>query len=683
MDDIIQKAAHVTPHPRQIAWQELEFIAFIHFGVNTFTDREWGDGREDPAIFDPSEFDARQWVRAARAAGMRMVLLTAKHHDGFCLWPSKYTEHSVKNSPWHGGKGDVVREVSEACREGGLKFGVYLSPWDRHEPGYGDSPRYNAHFRGQIRELLTNYGDVAEFWFDGACGEGPNGKRQVYDWESYYALIRELQPGAAIAICGLDVRWCGNEAGNVRRSEWSVIPVPSSGVRPEVDAQQRDLGSRERLRGAERLVWFPAEVNTSIRPGWFYHASQDNQVKSLEHLLEVYYGSVGGNAVFLLNLPPDRRGLIHENDAARLAELGTVLRETFKTNLAAGAKASASAVRGDDPRFGPDKAVDGWKDSYWSTDDGVTAAELEFDLGAEKTFNQAMLQEHIRSGQRVEAFALDAWDGAAWRELARATVIGYKRLLRFPETTARKVRLRVLESRVCPTLSHFGLYRAPLVLSPPSIRRDKQGTVTISCRTPGPRLRYTLDGSDPTADSPEFREPFALPKGGTVKARAFGARPGEMSAVSRVDFDVCKAKWRVVHVDNEAAPAEAAKNAIDDDPDTIWITEWRDASPPHPHEIQIDLGETLELEGFTYLPRQQHGTGGTILDYAFYTSADGRDWGQPRSKGQFANIRNNPVLQTVRFGKPAPARFIRLVGLSEVEGNPWTSAAEVGVLTAR
>ncbi len=470
--DIISKAAHVVPSARQLAWQKLEFQAFIHFGMNTFTDQEWGSGKEDPKLFNPVEFNADQWVSAFKAASMKGVILTAKHHDGFCLWPSKYTEHSVKNSPWKNGRGDVMRELSEACRRGGLSFGVYLSPWDRHEPIYGDSPRYNEYFRNQLTELLTNYGEISEVWFDGACGEGPNGKRQIYDWGSYYKLIRHLQPGAVISIVGPDVRWCGNEAGNTRKSEWSVLPArkipenfkgdPAFG-RLLVDGHKKDLGSREKLRNAQELIWFPAQVNTSIRPGWFYHANQDNQVKSLKHLLDIYYTSLGGNGQFLLNIPPDARGLIHENDVARLKELGDILRETFRRNLVKDARVTASQVRGNDPQYAPQNIVDGKTDTYWLAEVATEAATIEFDLPSAKTFNRAMLMENIKVGQRVEQFTLEIWNGQQWQEIAQSTVIGYKRLLRFSEVTTQKVRIRILQSRLCPTLSEFGLYLEPQI----------------------------------------------------------------------------------------------------------------------------------------------------------------------------------------------------------------------------
>ena len=453
--EIIYKAAHVVPTERQVAWQEIEFEAFIHFGVNTFTDREWGDGKESPAIFNPVEFNAQQWVEAFKAARMRGVVLTAKHHDGFCLWPSRYTEHSVKGSPWKGSKGDIVKELSQACRQGGLRFGVYLSPWDRHEATYGDSSKYNEYFRNQLTELLTNYGPIHEVWFDGACGEGPNGKRQVYDWESYYEVVRRLQPGAAISIVGPDARWCGNEAGHTRESEWSVIPT-------DYNHADNDIGSREKILKAKELKWHPAQVNTSIRPGWFYHASQDNQVKSLEHLLDVYYGSVGGNGQFLLNLPPDKRGLIHENDVERLKELGRVLRETFDENLAQGCSVKASAVCRVDDKYRAENIVDGDKNTYWTTDEWVETATVEFDLGQEKSFNVVKVQEYIKTGQRVEEFSLEIWEGGKWIEIARSTVIGYKRLLRFDTIRARRVRLKIIQSRVSPTICEFGLYRGPV-----------------------------------------------------------------------------------------------------------------------------------------------------------------------------------------------------------------------------
>ncbi|OHB62637.1 MAG: alpha-fucosidase [Planctomycetes bacterium RBG_13_60_9] len=454
---MICQAANVRPSPPQLAWQELEFIAFIHYTVNAFTDKEWGEGTESPAIFNPTELDVRQWVRVCKDAGMKMIILTAKHHDGFCLWPSKYTEHTVKNSPYKNGRGDIVGELAQACREAGLKLGLYLSPWDRHEPTYGDTEGYNRFYRNQLREILSNYGEITEVWFDGA--KGANAKDMEYDWNGYYAIVRELQPKAVI-FNGPDIRWVGNERGFARESEWSVMNRNDE-LFGFINPTQKDLGSLKVLGTGDRLVWYPAETDVSIRPGWFYHAKEDDKVKSVEHLLDIYFSSVGYNSVLLLNLPPDRRGLIHENDVQRLREFRKVLDAIFEENLASGAKAQASNVKGNNPAFGADKITDGDKETYWTTDDWTASATVELDLGQGRTFDVAELAEHIETGQRISEFALDAWDGGNWREFARGTTVGYKRLLRFDDVTTSRVRLRILDSRVSPTLSGFGLYQAP------------------------------------------------------------------------------------------------------------------------------------------------------------------------------------------------------------------------------
>ncbi|OBY78212.1 alpha-fucosidase [Paenibacillus sp. KS1] len=483
----VKAAALVRPSERQLAIQEMEFYAFVHFTVNTFTDQEWGSGQEQPDIFNPTQLDARQWVRACKAAGMKGLILTCKHHDGFCLWPSEYTEHSVKNSPWKDGKGDVVLEVADACREGGLKFGIYLSPWDRHEPCYGDSPAYNEYFTNQLRELLTRYGDIFCVWFDGACGEGPNGKRQIYDWNGYYALIRELQPEASISVCGPDVRWCGNEAGHCRKSEWSVVPAQlqdkeriqehsqqedNAEFAKRFTSEDEDLGSRDIIAYVSELVWYPAEVDTSIRPGWFYHASQDDQVKSLDELRNVYYGSVGGNATLLLNIPADTRGLLHENDVQRLEELGAWISNTFETNVARDAAATASeAMAG----YEAANILDGNRDTFWAPEQGTEVASITVDLGTEQTFDHIVLQEY-RYTQRIESFSLEYWqaDAAAttedctdtaagrgtWQPILEGTIIGHKRICHFPAISSSRLRLQITGSRWWPNLSTFEVYNS-------------------------------------------------------------------------------------------------------------------------------------------------------------------------------------------------------------------------------
>ena len=454
LESIVAKAARVVPSPNQLAWQEREFIAFAHFGMNTFTDREWGDGKEPPALFNPAEFDARQWVQVFKAAGMKLLILTAKHHDGFCLWPTATTTHSVKSSPWKNGNGDVVAEVARACREAGLAFGVYVSPWDRHEPVYGESPRYDEFFRAQLRELLTRYGEVAEVWFDGANGEGPNGKRQVYDWPSYYRVVRELQPKAVIFGMAPDVRWVGTESGYGRETEWSVVPLKlrdGAALRPEAphplddafvpgDLTAADLGSREAIRTAPVLAWYPAETDVSIRPGWFYHAKQDAQVKTPEKLVDIYFSSVGRNGVLLLNVPPDPRGRIADADVKSLQGMRAILDRTLATSVAQARLPN------------PARAVG-------------SAAVYEVPIGGGRAFDVALLQEDIRQGQRVEQFTLELCAADGCREFARGTTIGHKRLLRFPEVQVdagrrdARVRLTIGQARGTPALSAVAVYR--------------------------------------------------------------------------------------------------------------------------------------------------------------------------------------------------------------------------------
>jgi len=471
---VLNLAAGLAPSGRQTAWQELEYMAFCHFSINTFTGKEWGDGTEDPALFNPVSFDARQWMKVFKEAGIRQVILTAKHHDGFCLWPSRYTAHSVAGSPWKEGRGDVVKEVSEACREYGLKFGVYLSPWDRHEKTYGDSPAYNRYFMNQLTELLTGYGEVSEVWFDGACAEGPNGKRQEYDWPSYYRLIRRLQPEAVIAVMGPDARWVGTESGYGRSTEWSVVPVkiPEHGVRNSLagvkdtaaffipgDMMANDLGSREKIMKAGALAWYPSEVDVSIRPGWFYHESEDSLVKSPEKLLDIYFSSVGRNSVLLLNIPPDRNGLLNPGDVASLMGLQEILRKTFGENLLAG---SSVAVRAPKSTGTEGNLVDGDPSTYLEVPGDMPVLEIEYNLQKEVTFNVFSLQEYLRKGQRVESFVLEVFAGGEWKPITEGTTIGYKRMLHFENTTASRIRLRITASRASPVLAETGLWLCPV-----------------------------------------------------------------------------------------------------------------------------------------------------------------------------------------------------------------------------
>ena len=437
----IDMASRLVPTPQQLAWQQMEFTCFLHFGINTFTGREWGDGKEDPAIFNPTELDCEQWVRALKEGGFKMAIITAKHHDGFCLWPTRTTKHSVASSPWKNGKGDVVQELRKACDKYGLKFGVYLSPWDRNAECYGQGEAYNKFFIEQLTELLTNYGEVHEVWFDGANGEGPNGKKQEYDWDAILKTIRRLQPKAVTAIMGDDVRWVGNEGGLGRTTEWSATALmpnsyPGSDEvykRLGINAMSKDLGSRELVSKASDLFWYPSEVDVSIRPGWFYHAEEDGKVKSLKHLSDIYFQSVGYNSVLLLNIPPDRRGLIHEADIKRLKEFADYRQQTFADN----------------------RVKNGRK--YWSTTSG---GEAVYALKSKSEINLVMLQEDITKGQRVEAFTVEALMDNGWKEVGKGTTIGYKRMLRFPAVNANKLRVRIDECRLTAYVSQVAAYYA-------------------------------------------------------------------------------------------------------------------------------------------------------------------------------------------------------------------------------
>jgi alpha-L-fucosidase len=410
-------AGRPTPSPAQLAWQRDELAMFLHFGVNTFTDREWGDGREDPAIFAPANLDARAWARAARAAGFRALVLTAKHHDGFCLWPSRTTEHSVAKSPFRNGSGDVVREFTDACRAEGLKAGLYLSPWDRNNPTYGDSPRYNDLYAAQLTELLTNYGPIAEVWFDGANGEGPNGKRQTYDWPRVWGIVRRLQPDAVMfSDAGPDVRWCGNERGTAGDPNWSTVD-PAAVPYPGADGP----GVNAALQHGDPAgpVWRPAEVDVSIRPGWFYHAAEDARVRTVDNLLGLYFTSVGRNAKLLLNVPPTRDGLLHPTDVARLTEFRARREAMFAEDLVSGAR----------------------RDGRETTLELRRAAQVSV----------ARLAEDVARGQRVSRYTLSgADDGGEWRVLSRGTTIGHAKLDRFEPARVRRVRLTIDDAVATP-----------------------------------------------------------------------------------------------------------------------------------------------------------------------------------------------------------------------------------------
>lgn len=437
------------PTEEQMKWHEMEMNAFIHFTTNTFTGREWGMGNESPSVFNPSELNVRQWTHALREAGFKGLILTAKHHDGFCLWPSKFTSHTVAASPYKNGKGDIVKEVADACKNDGLKFGVYLSPWDRNHARYGQK-EYVSYYRNQLTELFSNYGEVFEMWFDGANGGdgyygGANEVRKIdgskyYDWPGTIALVKNMQPGVIFfSDAGPGVRWVGNEKGIAGTTNWNMITTDT------LFAGKAGIEHLLSTGAIDGKQWVPAEVDVSIRPGWFYHEDQNDKVKSGDELFDIYLTSVGRGSTLLLNIPPDRRGLFHEKDIQSLKDFRKKLNTVFAKNLAIGAKGMSYHTREGD--FSPMKMLDGDKNTYWATEDGIKESNFIIELKEAQTVNYIVIQEYIRLGQRVKSFSVDAWQNGDWKKIGEGTTIGYKRILRLPETKTDKIRVNFHDSR--------------------------------------------------------------------------------------------------------------------------------------------------------------------------------------------------------------------------------------------
>lgn len=451
-----------VPAANQLAWHQMELNAFVHFTTNTFTGKEWGYGDESPAIFNPTQYNADQWVQIFKNAGFKGVILTCKHHDGFCLWPSKYTEHSVKNSPWQQGQGDVVRDVMRACKKYELKFGVYLSPWDRNHADYG-STAYIDYYRNQLNELFTTYGPVFEMWFDGANGGdgyygGKREKRSIqgstyYDWPTTLNQVRELEPEILFfSDAGPGVRWVGNERGVAGETNWNTISP---------DTLYAGKAGIENLlnTGAENGThWIPAEVDVSIRKGWFYHSEEDSLVKSPEQLFEIYLTSVGRGSTLLLNIPPDKRGLVHTLDSSSLMGFRALLDSAFKTNIVSGKPVQVSSFRGKDEKYGASNLVDNDAETYWATDDAVTTGSIEIDLGETKPLNFILLQEYIPLGQRIKAFTVEVRNNNTWQQIAEGTTIGYKRILKLNGVNSDAVRIIITDSKASPVISNIAVY---------------------------------------------------------------------------------------------------------------------------------------------------------------------------------------------------------------------------------
>ncbi|MDR1881547.1 MAG: alpha-L-fucosidase [Prevotella sp.] len=651
------------PSEDQIKWQKLEYYMFVHFGPNTFTDVEWGDGKEDPKVFNPAGVDCRQWAATAKAAKMKGIIITAKHHDGFCLWPSKYSAHTVRESPWKDGKGDILKELSDACREYGLKFGLYLSPWDRNHPAYGTNG-YNQVFANTLDEVLSGYGEVFEQWFDGANGEGHNGKKQVYNWDLFHKTVYRNQAHAIIfSDVGPGCRWMGNEKGIAGETNWSTLNT--EGFEPG-----RGAPSVEILNNGEQggKAWVPAETDVSIRPGWFYSPSTDDKVKTVEELMDIYYTSVGRNSNLLLNVPPDRRGRIHPADSMRLMEFRKAIDEAFEENLVSGSEARSGETRSG-AQYRPDNILDDDYDTYWASKDDSLSPSIEIEFKKSATFNRLLLQEYIPLGQRVSSFSVKYRDEekGGWCELTKATTIGYKRILRFPAVTTDKIKIE-FNALAGPVISAIGAYKAREQLSAPVIERDKAGLVTIGSKTPDPVIYYTTDGKEASVNSIRYQKPFAMPQGGVIRAIAAVEDGHRTSEAVTVSYDMAPAKWVVVSPDTDGA-----SNAIDGSSRTFARIGKNDA-------LIVDSGENLTLKGFSYTP-VANVEAANVSVYDLHVSMDGQNWTKVKSNAVFNNIRNNPAPQNVLFDKAVNGRYLKFSPVESTNKSDACVVAELGVIT--
>ncbi|WP_419698217.1 alpha-L-fucosidase [Mucilaginibacter sp. NFX135] len=669
------------PTQGQLNWQEMGMYCIIHYGLDTYTNKEWGYGDEDPKLLNPSQFSAMQIVAAAKAGGFKGVVVVAKHHDGFCLWPTKTTEHNISKSPYKNGKGDILQEYREACDKLGMKLGVYCSPWDRNNPNYG-TPEYLKIYQNQLRELYTHYGPLFISWHDGANGGDGyyGGKREIrkidrstyYDWKNTWGITRKLQPNAVIfGDVGPDIRWVGNEEGHAGETCWATYTphAPDEGKEPG-NGYVKDYEGTEGTRDGK--YWMPAECDVSLRPGWFYHKTQDDGVKSPYTLLDLYYKSVGRGAALDLGLSPDQRGIVNEIDVKSLTEFGQLLKQTFATNLAKGATLTASNVRGRNKiKYGPQFLLDNDRYSYWATDDKVTTPQLTIDLHTPKIFNVIRLRENIKLGQRIDSLAVDAFANGKWKQIASATSIGGNRLIRLTQNiTATKLRLRITGSQASIALSDFGIYKEPVHLSAPKISRNKSGEISITTEAPVNSIHYTLNGQEPTLKSPLYKGPFSITDDAVVKARGFEGKD-QQSESAFVSLGYAKTDWKVIDA-SASSNDNQTENAIDENSHSLYST-LKQESASFPQQISVDLGSIKEIKAFGYLPRQDKQFDGIVDSYVFYISNDGKEW-QKVASGEFSNIKASLIEQPVILKQPVKARYFKFEAAHVIAGNGITVA---------
>jgi len=699
-DSILLKAAHVVPTPNQYEALKNEFIAFIHFGPNTFTRMEWGNGMEDPKLFNLQNLDTDQWCKAMKSAGMKMVIFTAKHHDGFVLWQSRYTKHGVMSSPFKNGKGDVLKELSESCKKYGLKLGVYLSPADLYqienkEGLYGNLSKYsertiprpvegrpfknkstftfrvddyNEYFLNQLFELLTEYGEIDEVWFDGAHPKRKGG--QTYNYLAWKELISALAPKAVI-FGKQDIRWCGNESGGTRDTEWNVIPYQDDPKEMNRfgDLTEKDLGSRLKLQKGKFLHYQQAETNTSIREGWFYRDEASQKVRSSDDVFDMYERSVGGNSTFLLNIPPNREGTFSPEDVKVLGEVGKRIEATYNVNLFENASGTNNMLDHDLNSF---ELLGSQNEIFINTKQPVT-------------INRIVIQEAIAThSERIEKHAVDAWLDNAWKEIATATNVGYKRILRFSEVTSNKFRIRVLESRFAPAISnitaHYYKTRPPQL----SITRNLEGDLKITPKkhdfgwkphgediagnlNSGYEIRYTKDGSDPTKSSKLYSDSVIVE---SVELKAVAVDKGKLGSIASKVFGILKKDWKVMTSDSNK-PKHQGEKAIDENPESYWQSSEKEKT----HFVDIDLGKAYNLNGFSYTP-QVRNSEGMIEEGLVKMSVDGETW-KVVEGFKFGNLINDPVVRMHYFKSTISTRYVRIESKIIAGGKKSATIAEI------